>query len=114
MRDVRQPVAILSLSARCSFFQPHSSGSMARYVQYPPSIKQQRAHVFFPQYTFVGNFVLKDKYIYNIRRSGPIAETFVFEVDFTTTFEKLQELREKMLAFLKQNGRDYLQVFDGL
>ncbi len=65
------------------------------------------------QYTFVGNFVLKDKYIYNIRRSGPIAETFVFEVDFVTTFEKLQELRSRMLKFLKAEGRDFMQIFDG-
>lgn len=63
-------------------------------------------------YTFVGNFVLKDKYIYNIRRSGPIAETFVFEVDFVTTFEKLQELRSRMLKFLKAEGRDFMQIFD--
>lgn len=63
-------------------------------------------------YTFIGNNILRDKYIGNIRRSGPIAETFTLEVDFTTDFKKLQELRDKMLVFLKSEARDYFPIFD--
>lgn len=63
-------------------------------------------------YTFIGNDILRSKYIHNIRRSGPISETFIFEVDFATDFKKLQELRDKMLIFLKTEARDYRATFD--
>ena len=35
-----------------------------------------------------------------------------FEVAFDTSFDKLKELREKMLGFCKENSRDYLHAFD--
>ena len=47
-----------------------------------------------------------------VRRSGPTSETFAFEVDFGTSFESLQALRNKMLLFCKENHRDFLPVFD--
>jgi small-conductance mechanosensitive channel len=47
-----------------------------------------------------------------VRRSGPTSESFSFEVAFDTTFEALQSLRGRMLIFVKENGRDYLPIFD--
>ncbi|KZT52873.1 hypothetical protein CALCODRAFT_440943 [Calocera cornea HHB12733] len=56
--------------------------------------------------------VLNAKYIENVRRSGQMAETFTFDVDFGTTFEQLEKLRAKMLAFVTSERRDYLPQFD--
>jgi small-conductance mechanosensitive channel len=64
------------------------------------------------KYIWIGHNVLATKIIENIRRSGPISETFTVEVDFATSFESLQALRAKMLAFCKENSRDFLPVFD--
>lgn len=47
-----------------------------------------------------------------VRRSGPTAETFTFEVAFDTGFEALQALRTKMIKFCKENHRDFLPIFD--
>ncbi|WVQ85247.1 hypothetical protein IAT38_007412 [Cryptococcus sp. DSM 104549] len=64
------------------------------------------------KYVWIGHNVLSTKVIENIRRSGPIAEEFTFEVAFDTSFEALQALRSKMIKFLKANSRDYMPVFD--
>ncbi|WVQ97390.1 hypothetical protein IAU59_004502 [Kwoniella sp. CBS 9459] len=64
------------------------------------------------KYVWIGHNILSTKVIENIRRSGPIAETFTFEVDFETSFESLQALRGRMLKFCKDNSRDFLPVFD--
>jgi len=58
------------------------------------------------------NIVLNTSYIHNIRRSEQMSECFPFEVDYATTFEQLEALREKMLVFLKIERRDYLPSFD--
>lgn len=41
-----------------------------------------------------------------------MSETFSFDVNFGTTFEELEKLRDKMLAFVKEERRDYQPVFD--
>jgi small-conductance mechanosensitive channel len=41
-----------------------------------------------------------------------MSETFEFDVFYDTSFEKVEELREKMLAFVKSEGRDFLPSFD--
>jgi hypothetical protein len=41
-----------------------------------------------------------------------MSETFVFDVDYLTTFEDLEHLREKMLEFVKTERRDYQPIFD--
>ncbi|KAK8866012.1 hypothetical protein IAR55_001163 [Kwoniella newhampshirensis] len=64
------------------------------------------------KYVWIGHNVLSTKIIENIRRSGPISESFSFEVDFETSFEALQNLRGRMLKFCKDNSRDFLPVFD--
>ena len=56
--------------------------------------------------------VLNTKVICNLRRSGAISETFTFEIDFGTTFEKIEALREKMLDFLERERRDFHPAFD--
>jgi hypothetical protein len=40
------------------------------------------------------------------------ADSSRFEVDFATSFEILQTLRARMLAFCKDNARDFLPIFD--
>ncbi|KZT26735.1 hypothetical protein NEOLEDRAFT_1131748 [Neolentinus lepideus HHB14362 ss-1] len=56
--------------------------------------------------------VLNAKSICNIRRSGQMSETFKFDVDYSTTFDQLEQLRSTMLAFVTEERRDYLPVFD--
>ncbi|EPQ57543.1 hypothetical protein GLOTRDRAFT_74415 [Gloeophyllum trabeum ATCC 11539] len=58
------------------------------------------------------NTILNGKFILNIRRSGQMSETFEFDVDYSTTFEQLEQLRDKMLTFVKEERRDYQPVFD--
>ncbi|KAF8577750.1 hypothetical protein K439DRAFT_1417934 [Ramaria rubella] len=58
------------------------------------------------------NSILSTKYISNIRRSPTMSETFAFDVAFDTTFEQIEALRDKMLAFVTAQRRDYLPSFD--
>lgn len=41
-----------------------------------------------------------------------MSETFEFEVAYDTTFEQIEQLRTKMLEFVKTEGRDFLPSFD--
>jgi len=41
-----------------------------------------------------------------------MSETFTFEVDYSTTFQEVEKVREKMLKFLKSETRDFQPVFD--
>ncbi|KAF8906527.1 hypothetical protein CPB84DRAFT_1675669, partial [Gymnopilus junonius] len=41
-----------------------------------------------------------------------MSETFTFDVSYSTTFQDLERLREKMLEFLKAERRDYQPNFD--
>lgn len=58
------------------------------------------------------NNVLNTMFVQNIRRSPQMSEPFTFDVSYSTTFEKLELLREKMLEFVKTERRDYQPVFD--
>ncbi|KAL1748755.1 Mechanosensitive ion channel-domain-containing protein [Schizophyllum fasciatum] len=58
------------------------------------------------------NTQLNTLFLYNIRRSPQLSETFAFDVAYSTTFEQLEELRSRMIAFLKAERRDYLPSFD--
>ncbi|RXK40282.1 serine/threonine protein kinase [Tremella mesenterica] len=64
------------------------------------------------KYVWIGHNILTTKVIENVRRSGATSESFIFEVDFETSFETLQELRGRMLRFVKDNSRDFQPVFD--
>jgi small-conductance mechanosensitive channel len=58
------------------------------------------------------NAQITTKFILNVRRSGQMSEPFAFDVAFGTTFEQLEELRGKMVAWLVHEKRDYLPSFD--
>lgn len=58
------------------------------------------------------NTKLNDLFLYNLRRSPQMSETFAFDVAYSTTFEQLEDLRTRMIAFLKAERRDYLPSFD--
>ncbi|KDQ51187.1 hypothetical protein JAAARDRAFT_73829 [Jaapia argillacea MUCL 33604] len=60
----------------------------------------------------VPNAILNTKYIQNIRRSPHMSEPFKFDIDFGTPFDQLENLRDKMITFLKANSRDFFPVFD--
>ncbi|KAG6866363.1 hypothetical protein C0991_005284 [Blastosporella zonata] len=58
------------------------------------------------------NTILNTQFIQNIRRSPQMSETFTFDVSYATTFEDLEKLRDKMLAFVQAERRDYQPAFD--
>lgn len=41
-----------------------------------------------------------------------MSETFAFDVAFDTKFEQIEALRDKMLAFVKSQSREFLPSFD--
>lgn len=43
-----------------------------------------------------------------------MSEPFTFDVAYNTTFEQIEDLRGLMIAFLKNDRRDYQPVFDVL
>ncbi|BGP00641.1 hypothetical protein NBRC10513v2_006440 [Rhodotorula toruloides] len=56
--------------------------------------------------------LLNTKFVMNYRRSNSISETFTFDVDFGTSFEKIEALRSRMLEFLQQERRDFVPTID--
>ncbi|ETW80431.1 Mechanosensitive ion channel [Heterobasidion irregulare TC 32-1] len=58
------------------------------------------------------NTVLNTLFIQNIRRSPQMSESFKFDVHFSTSFEKIEALRQKMLDFVTVERRDFLPQFD--
>ncbi|KAJ3490527.1 hypothetical protein NLJ89_g11426 [Agrocybe chaxingu] len=58
------------------------------------------------------NMQLNTLFIQNVRRSPQMSETFTFDVSYSTSFEDLERLRERMLDFVKAERRDYQPVFD--
>ncbi|KDE09863.1 hypothetical protein MVLG_00261 [Microbotryum lychnidis-dioicae p1A1 Lamole] len=56
--------------------------------------------------------LINTKFILNIRRSGAISEPFVWDVAFETPFEKIEQLRARMLAFVEAERRDFLPKVD--
>ncbi|KZT08300.1 uncharacterized protein LAESUDRAFT_60532 [Laetiporus sulphureus 93-53] len=56
--------------------------------------------------------ILNTKFILNRRRSPQMSEEFQFDVAFDTSFDKIERLRELMLAFVKAESRDFLPSFD--
>ena len=43
---------------------------------------------------------------------GSISENFTFNVYYGTTFDQIEDLRERMQAFLKNEKRDFLAICD--
>ncbi|THH14245.1 hypothetical protein EW146_g6069 [Bondarzewia mesenterica] len=58
------------------------------------------------------NTVLNTLFIQDIRRSPQMSEPFTFDVDDSTSFQQIEQLRSKMLAFVNGERRDYLSQFD--
>ncbi|KAH9858627.1 Mechanosensitive ion channel-domain-containing protein [Lenzites betulinus] len=58
------------------------------------------------------NVWMSTQLIHNIRRSPQMSESFEFDVAFGTSFEQIERLREVMIAFLKNERRDFQPVFD--
>ncbi|KAJ6499283.1 Mechanosensitive ion channel-domain-containing protein [Mycena sanguinolenta] len=58
------------------------------------------------------NSVLNGQFILNYRRSSQVSESFSFDVGYSTSFEDVEQLREKMLAFVTAERRDYQPAFD--
>ncbi|KDQ51186.1 hypothetical protein JAAARDRAFT_41454 [Jaapia argillacea MUCL 33604] len=58
------------------------------------------------------NMMLNQKFIQNYRRSPQMSEPYKFDVEYSTTFEQLENLRDKMLDFLSNQSRDFFPVFD--
>ena len=58
------------------------------------------------------NTVLNAKFLINFRRSPEMSEPFMFDVEYDTTFEQIEALRGRMIAFLSNERRDYVAVFD--
>lgn len=63
-------------------------------------------------YIHAPNTMLNAMFISNVRRSPMMSESFTFDVSYSTSFEDLEKLRDKMLVFLQANARDYQIVFD--
>jgi len=60
----------------------------------------------------VPNNILNTQWIENVSRSKQMSETIKLAVDFATTFEDIQALKEEMAKFVKENNRDYFPDFD--
>jgi small-conductance mechanosensitive channel len=58
------------------------------------------------------NVVLNSEFIINFRRSPEMSEPFTFDVAYHTSFEQIEALRGRMIAFLSNERRDYVAVFD--
>ena len=49
---------------------------------------------------YAPNSVISTKFIYNIRRSGPLFEEIVLEVPLFTPFEKLEQLKNYLVQYI--------------
>jgi len=58
------------------------------------------------------NTVLNGKFLINFRRSPEMSEPFTFDVSYDTSFEQIEALRGRMIAFLSNERRDFVAVFD--
>ncbi|CAH7675285.1 Mechanosensitive ion channel-domain-containing protein [Phakopsora pachyrhizi] len=56
--------------------------------------------------------VLNTKTVTNIRRSGNISETFIWQVEFGTSIEKIERINSRMNEFVKVERRDYMTEFE--
>ena len=56
---------------------------------------------------YLANFILANKGIINIRRSGHIGEVVEFQIAFETSPEKLNQFKHQFREFLAENSTDY-------
>lgn len=60
----------------------------------------------------VSNYLLSQKPLVNLRRSGPIEEPFTLSVGYDTPLESIEGLREDMCTWLTSQGRDFRPGLD--
>lgn len=60
---------------------------------------------------YIPNHVLHQKSIVNVRRSGPMAESVKLQIDFDTSTEKLQHLKNEIGDFIKRHPKDFTSYF---
>ncbi|KAJ2956882.1 hypothetical protein NQZ79_g7318 [Umbelopsis isabellina] len=56
---------------------------------------------------YARNAVIAPQYIYNLRRSGPMAEVIEMNFNFSTPEAKFNQLRERMLQFYNEKNRSF-------
>ncbi|CAM0140235.1 unnamed protein product [Umbelopsis sp. WA50703] len=56
---------------------------------------------------YARNAVVAPQYIYNLRRSGPMAEVLEMNFNFSTPETKFNQLRERMLQFYNDRNRSF-------
>jgi len=62
--------------------------------------------------TQVPNNVLNTKWVENISRSKYMQELVKIGINYDTTLEDIQKLREELLAFVRENSRDFQQELE--
>ncbi|CAG8491946.1 8440_t:CDS:10 [Ambispora gerdemannii] len=55
---------------------------------------------------------MAQKFIQNIRRSGHMRDEVLIEVDFYTSFEQIEALRERMVTYLEGEERDFYPTLE--
>lgn len=62
--------------------------------------------------TQVPNNVLNTRWVENISRSKHMIEIIKLGVNYDTSFEDIQKLREELMLFVRENNRDFQQDLD--
>lgn len=62
--------------------------------------------------TQVPNSVLNTKWVENISRSKYMQELVKIGINYDTTLEDIQKLREELLEFVRENSRDFQQELE--
>ncbi|KAE8212062.1 hypothetical protein CF327_g4258 [Tilletia walkeri] len=86
-------------------------GGLATYVVAEIQLLSTIFKTTTGKYVQISHSVLTTKSITNLRRSGPIEESIIFEVPYSTTFEQIEQLRERMMEWIAMQPRDF---FPGL
>ncbi|CAD6886931.1 unnamed protein product, partial [Tilletia caries] len=86
-------------------------GGLATYVVAEIQLLSTIFKTTTGKYVQISHSVLTSKAVTNLRRSGPIEETVNFEVPYSTTFEQIEQLRERMIEWIAAQPRDF---FPGL
>ena len=56
---------------------------------------------------YVPNYVLANRPIFNVRRSGPIQDMLRLQIDYNTPTERIAEFRKRLEAFCKKESADF-------
>lgn len=56
---------------------------------------------------YVPNYILANRPIFNVRRSGPINDFLRIQIDYNTPTERIAEFRRRIDAFCKKESADF-------